>query len=155
MKNKKIIWTVIIIIIIILIYAAVFFSYFKKSDNKPVVENIPVVTEDISAPKYDFKQVAYNFWGKVLSKDNEGILIEGIVPKASPSEKEINQTVKFKISSDAKIVKQSDEAFYKLEDIQIGDRVAVKSEGLNVEKKEALATDILILDPMPDQVLKK
>lgn len=161
MKKKLIICVV--VVLIILADVAIFFYYFKKP-NKTAIPETKISAKEIAAEvtpikEYNFQTVIYNFWGKVVSKDDGGILVEGIIPKTSPSDKETNQTTKFKVSSDTKIVKEQIpgenwQTFFSLEDIQIGDSVGIKSDEINVEKKEASVTDILILNPAPSAAPK-
>lgn len=137
------------LIIVVLIAAGVFwfFNYSKESKNQVITEE--VVNNNSAIKEYSYKDVIYNFWGPVQEKQGEAVLVEATSPDpAKASSDWPRQIIKFEITDQTKIVKtdeQGNQVFVKSETIQIGDHLGIKTDQIDVAKKEAIATDILIL----------
>ena len=128
--------------------------------NKLEIPEIPV-----PSPEYSYKNLVYDFWGYVVVKEKDTVSVEGIIRKPGEAgENQAPQTIKFKITADTIIVKQhtvesenkevaTTQIFVGPETIQLKDHVGLKTDEIDTEKKEAVATDILILEPVPPMPL--
>ena len=142
MKNKNVL---LISAAVVILLAAGLSVYFLRKSAKAPVAGTNVI--------YDYKKIAYNFQGKVLGKDADGLLAGGLVLLSSNNRlQSMVQAINFEISPDVKILKVEGSGktakvtAVALTTINIGDRVILKADGLSVAGQEAIATDILIMD---------
>ncbi len=146
MKNKNIYFLIFILFLIILATSYfIYYSNFKK---------IKITEISGSDQEYSFKNLIYNFWGITVAKEDNAVLVEGIIPKVPEIGKGTNQsiqTIKFKINPETKIVKleKTKQVFANLETIKLGDHLGLKADEIDFIKKEAVATDILISELLP------
>jgi len=149
-KNKKLILIIIGLVFIAIAVALFYFFFLKiKLAPEPAIKPTTEATEE-----YSYKNVIYNFWGVVKEKQGDIVFVQGITPKTKISETEPNiQTIKFKITQQTEIVKrdeQGNQIFASLESIQLEDNLGIKADQIDTIKKEAIATDILILSALPE-----
>lgn len=153
--EKKNIYFLIFILVALLITGFVIY-YSKKMEISEILE-IPVPGKE-----YSYENIIYNFWGFVVEKEGNTISVEGVIPEPekTQTEEESLITIKFKITANTKIVKletvklkEPEEETKQIsvgpEAIQINDHLALKTDKIDIEKKEAIATDILILESLP------
>lgn len=157
-RNKLILFGIIAIVVIggVFVYLRA-----EKSQREQAEEAAKVAEEAKLTEKYNYQDISYNFWGFVTKKGENTLFVEGVSPDVmyneNKREDESVQTVEFEVDEKAKIAKVvkngkatgSNYLFIKLKDIQVGNHLALKSEGaISGKTKKAKATDILVLLPV-------
>jgi hypothetical protein len=151
-STKNIIILVFVTIIFLVICSFLFYAFEVRKIQKIKPTQLPTKTKE-----HSYQDIIPNFAGFVVAKEADAISVKGIIPELGKiqREEEAILTIKFKIPPNTKITKLEitdkgpKQVSLGFQDVQLGDQVAIKTDQIDKNKKEAIATEILILEPLP------